>query len=86
MISVFPPMAANSSKLSNSESSILARISSIGVVLFTWLSMSQSPVAKPIFSADVLKASVRIENTIKVKITRANMDNVSPVRNLALKG
>ena len=62
------------------------RRSSIGVLRFTVADTSQPP-AKSLPSPEVVaNASVRIDITIIVKITSANIASVIPVRNLLLIG
>ena len=52
----------------------------------TLAEMSQPPTTEASSAEVVLNASVRMDITIMVKITKANIASVSPVRNLALMG
>ena len=61
-------------------------MSSMGALMLTVAWMSQPPAALSESPTTALKASVRIDITIKVKMTKANIARVRPVRNLAAMG
>ena len=79
-------MASKSEEFRFGLSSMACRKSSIGVVGLTLAEMSHPPTTEASSAEVVLKASVRMDITIMVKITRANIASVRPVRNLALMG
>ena len=85
-ISVYPPMASKSEISTISMPSISERMSSMGVAKLTLPSISHPPVATLVSTNCVPKVSVSTDMTVSVKMTRANIARVSPVRNLELSG
>ena len=66
--------------------SISERMSSMGVAGLTPARMSHPPVEVRVSTNWVPKVSVSTDMTVRVKMTRANIVRVSPVRNLELRG